>query len=202
MVQEVDLNSVTIRIVPPLKKVRLVDVLDAIVRVADRPIQYTVEGYAVVFTLDGSRINSMNLGMPVPPPPVAPARPALQTRAFKVDTNAFFRGLEQMFFHTPLPVGAADTGDALRLGVFPRIGVELKSPSFVLYNPITGMLLIRARQEDMEGIQAVLESLGGTPSATTESSAVGSGEGGWGILSQSARKRGAGRAEETPASKP
>jgi hypothetical protein len=46
----VDLDSISIKIDPPLADLRLVDVLDVIVKVADRPIKYTVEDYGVVFS--------------------------------------------------------------------------------------------------------------------------------------------------------
>jgi len=46
-----DINSIAIRILPPLSDVRLADALDAIVMVADRPIKYSIEDYGVVFTL-------------------------------------------------------------------------------------------------------------------------------------------------------
>ncbi len=49
--EQVDINTITIRINPALANVRLVDALDAIVRVADHPIKYTVTDYAVVFSL-------------------------------------------------------------------------------------------------------------------------------------------------------
>jgi hypothetical protein len=48
--EQVDVNGIAIRIRPPLTDVRLVDVLDAVVKVADHPIQYTVEDYGVVFS--------------------------------------------------------------------------------------------------------------------------------------------------------
>lgn len=51
--EQVDLNSVAIKIYPALNDVRLVDVLDAVVKVADRPIKYTVEDYGVVFSPRG-----------------------------------------------------------------------------------------------------------------------------------------------------
>jgi hypothetical protein len=52
-VEQVDLNSVAVKITPPLTDVRLVDVLDAVVKVADRPIKYWVEDYGVVFSPRG-----------------------------------------------------------------------------------------------------------------------------------------------------
>ncbi|MPN28348.1 hypothetical protein SDC9_175789 [bioreactor metagenome] len=49
--EPVDLEAITIRILPALEKVRLIDVLDAIVKVADHPLQYSITDYAVVFSL-------------------------------------------------------------------------------------------------------------------------------------------------------
>ena len=51
--EQVDLNSVAVKINPPLTDLRLVDVLDAVVKVADRPIKYSVEDYGVVFSPRG-----------------------------------------------------------------------------------------------------------------------------------------------------
>jgi hypothetical protein len=49
--EQVDISSIAIKITPPLNDVRLVDALDAVVKVADHPIKYTVEDYGVVFSL-------------------------------------------------------------------------------------------------------------------------------------------------------
>jgi hypothetical protein len=46
----VDLGSAIVRINPPLKNIRLIDALDAVVKQADVPIQYSIEEYAVVFS--------------------------------------------------------------------------------------------------------------------------------------------------------
>ena len=51
--EAVDINAITVKINPPLNDVRLVDVLDAVVKVAEHPIKYTVEDYGVVFSLRG-----------------------------------------------------------------------------------------------------------------------------------------------------
>ena len=72
----VDLSQVTIKISPPLNDVTLADVLDAITKVADVPIKYTIEDYAVVFS-------------PRPPEAVA-----LYSKQFHVDPNTFIQGLE------------------------------------------------------------------------------------------------------------
>lgn len=52
--EAIDLNSIAIRIIPPLNDVRLLDAVEAVVKVADRPIQYSVEDYGVVFSVRGS----------------------------------------------------------------------------------------------------------------------------------------------------
>ena len=49
--EAVDIRGVQVKIEPALTNVRLVDVLDAIVKVADRPIRYSITDYAVVFSL-------------------------------------------------------------------------------------------------------------------------------------------------------
>lgn len=49
-VEAIDVASILIRIRPPLSDVRLLDVLDAIVKVADHPIRYAIEDYGVVMS--------------------------------------------------------------------------------------------------------------------------------------------------------
>ena len=73
-----DMAGISIKIVPPLTDVRLADVLDAIIKVSDRPIKYSVEDYAVVFSLKG-REN-------IP----------LYTRMIRVNPNTFVQGLESV----------------------------------------------------------------------------------------------------------
>jgi len=48
--EQMDIYSVIIKLGLPVTDVRLVDVLDLIVKVADHPITYTVENYGVVFS--------------------------------------------------------------------------------------------------------------------------------------------------------
>ncbi len=161
---EIYFSATTIRIDTALKKVRLIDALDAIVRVADQPIQYSVEGYAVVLTLDGGRINSLNIGLPIPPPP-----PTFQTRAFKVDTNTFYPSLKKMFSYSIDPA-SGDGGGFLR-DIFQKLGVKLGSDCLVIYNPVTAVLLVRAPQAEFATIQAAVETLGGSAGAPVEAPA-------------------------------
>ena len=74
--EPVDMGAISIKINPALNDMRLADVLDAIVAVADRPIKYSIVDYAVVFSLKARE-----------------ATP-LYTRTFKVDPNTFYQGLQ------------------------------------------------------------------------------------------------------------
>jgi general secretion pathway protein D len=76
--EQQDVNSVTIMINPALEDIRLADVLDAIVTVANHPIKYSILDYAVVFSLKG------------------PEDPDLHIRYFKVDPNTFYQGLQSV----------------------------------------------------------------------------------------------------------
>jgi general secretion pathway protein D len=76
--EQVDIGQISIKIIPALTDVRLADVLDAIIKVAERPIKYSIEDYAVVFSLKGRE--------PAP----------LYIRYIKVDPNTFLQGLESV----------------------------------------------------------------------------------------------------------
>ena len=73
--EAVDVGATSIKILPPLNDVRMADVLDAIVKVADKRIKYSIEDYAVVFSLKG------------------PEQVPLFTRVIRVDPNTFEQGL-------------------------------------------------------------------------------------------------------------
>jgi hypothetical protein len=80
--EQVDLSAISIKINPPLTDVRLVDVLDAVVKVADRPIKYSVEDYGVVFSPRG----------------VEPARHEVTSFAFPGGTpNDFLNAVQEQF---------------------------------------------------------------------------------------------------------
>jgi tetratricopeptide (TPR) repeat protein len=75
--EPVDVGSFLVKI-PSLNNVRLADVLDAIVLVADHPIKYSVRDFAIVFSAKG------------------PETPQLFSRTFRVDPNTFYSGLENV----------------------------------------------------------------------------------------------------------
>ena len=74
--EPVDIGATTIRIVPPLLDVTLGQALDAITKSSDRPIKFSVEDYAIVFSLR------------------TPETPMLFTRWYKVDPNTFLQGMQ------------------------------------------------------------------------------------------------------------
>ncbi|HEY9173776.1 MAG TPA: hypothetical protein VI136_15950, partial [Verrucomicrobiae bacterium] len=76
--EHVDVAQIAIKLDPPVTDIRLADALDAIVRTAERGIRYSIEDYAVVFSLKGQEI--------VP----------LSSRTFKVDPNTFSQGLQNV----------------------------------------------------------------------------------------------------------
>lgn len=76
--EPVDINTVVIKINPPLTDIRLADVLDAICEVADHPIKYSIEDYAIVFSAKGAET------------------PMLYSRHFRVDPNTFYQGLQSV----------------------------------------------------------------------------------------------------------
>ena len=74
--ESMDASAINVKLT--LTDVRLADVLDAIVLVADHPIKYSVQDYAVVFSAKG------------------PESPQLETRTFKIDPNTFMQGLQSV----------------------------------------------------------------------------------------------------------
>jgi len=76
--EQIDINTINIKLNPALHDIRLADALDAIVTVADHPIKYSIKDFAVEFSLRGNES--------------AP----LVNRRFKVDPNTFIQGLESV----------------------------------------------------------------------------------------------------------
>ncbi len=87
--ERVNLNDVIVRL--RLSNVRLVDVIDAVAKVAETPIKYSVEDYAVVFTQRGTEAQQ------------------LFTRTYRVDPNTFVEGLQSVGF-VQLGVGGGAQG--------------------------------------------------------------------------------------------
>jgi hypothetical protein len=72
---QTDATSVTVKILPGLSNVRLMDVLNAITQTSSPPVKYWILDYAVLFSLRG------------------PGSATLETRTFHLDPNRFSEGL-------------------------------------------------------------------------------------------------------------
>ncbi len=131
-----DLESITVRIFPPLVRVRLADVLDAIVKTADKPIKYSIEDYGVVFSIKRNE-----------PPP-------LYTRMIKVDPNTFKSSLHWV-------TGKRETGeiqDVTRMlrEFLASINVDLSPPKTIFFNDREGTLLVRGTLQDLDTIETAV----------------------------------------------
>jgi beta-lactamase regulating signal transducer with metallopeptidase domain len=146
--ERVDMGAIAIKINPPLTNIRLADVLDAIVAVADRPIKYSIADYAIIFSLRGRETTP------------------LYVRTFKVDPKTILESLHK----TKHPEGTNGPGAtvvaALR-ELFASVGVDLdpvRHPGKALFfKDRQGMLLVRATLQDLDIIGQVLAVLDTAP---------------------------------------
>lgn len=157
--ESIDISSVTVRFNIPLRHVTMADVLDAIVRVADKPIQYAVEDYAVIFSLrpEATVVPSMATQPSGPAPPVV--------RTFHVDTNTFVGGLESAFGIRVDTKGKGESQSrkiqaALR-ELLAQLNVTMEGNKAIFYNELTGTVMARLTPEDMQIVQAAIVTLGG-----------------------------------------
>ncbi len=120
--------------------VRLADLLDAILVVADHPIKYDVTDYGVVFS-------SRN-----------PSEPQLYMRMFRVDPKTFYAA----------SVGSTNTPGELASKVsvaartfFTTLGVNMLVPpgKSVYFNETRGLLFVRATEQDLDTIERAIDAL-------------------------------------------
>jgi hypothetical protein len=157
--ESIDVASVNVRFNMPLRHVTMADILDAIVRVADKPIQYAVEDYAVIFSLRPDA--SATLSMPWRNPGPAP----LVVRTFHVDTNTFVGGLESAFGIKVETKGKGESQSrkiqsALK-ELLAQLNVSMEGNKSIYYNELTGTVMVRVAFEDLDVIRAAIETLGG-----------------------------------------
>lgn len=149
---------------PELKNARLVDVLDAIVKSADYPIQYSIADYGVVFSSKEQNPNE------------------LFTRTFRVDPRTFFANLG---YAGVLPqkdnTGNVATPDQKRhllfvkgpdaqiaiVNFFSRIGINLAPPKSVFFNDRVGTLTVHASEQDLDLIEQAIDTLNILPPEVT-----------------------------------
>ncbi len=159
-----DVGAVLVKFSLPLRNVSLKDTLEAITKVAERPIEYSVEDYGVVISPKPEPMGgkpAATVAGNVPEPWVA--------CTFKVDTNTFLAGLENAFGITVRSgdpgqpgVRARDVQTALKT-LLTQLGVNSVDARTIFYNDLTGMVMVRAKPDEQGVIQAAMETLGGTP---------------------------------------
>ncbi len=130
-------GAVHITIQPPLASISLGDLLDAIVKGADKSIKYSIEDYGVVF----SRKEQTS--------------PALFNRHFKVDTNEFPIALRKK------TGSQTNTVSVMAKSFFGTLGVDWESPNgkTVFYGDRLGELFVKATAADLDKIENGLEQL-------------------------------------------
>jgi len=133
-----DINTVSINIDPPLSDVRLADVIEAIVKVADKPIKYSIEDYAVVFSLRG------------------PESEVLVTRTLKFDPEVFLPNLRQRM-HLPDKSTDQEAIHALH-GFLADAGLDMRPP-YSAFLKERGLTLFHAPQEKIEAIERLFTEL-------------------------------------------
>jgi len=111
-----DVGATIVTIKRPLTDITLRQALDAVIKCADRPIKYSVEDYAVVFSAK------------------ARETPTLHTRWFKVDPEAFAKGLQGVTGFKLENTGGVGGEGVVHLGggfVGQRVPADQRRPSYV-----------------------------------------------------------------------
>lgn len=139
-----DINSVSV-FITSLEDVRLIDVLDALVLVADKPIGYRIES-------DGRVTFSAR-----------ETAAALFSRAFKIDP--WMLGSKTNQLNHPMMTSNAPEFYFARVQDFiSQIGVNLKSPpgKSIFYHDRLGKLFVKATPEDLDKIERAISTLQST----------------------------------------
>jgi beta-lactamase regulating signal transducer with metallopeptidase domain/LysM repeat protein len=162
--ESVDISTVTINFNLPLRNVNMKDVLDAIVKVADHPIEYTVEDYAVVFSPKAAWTSTIPEAAQT-----STAMPRLLVRTFLMNTNTFVPGLETAFgiklaTNTSAGEKSHRVQAALR-DLMTQLGIPMENGRSVFYNELTGVVMVRATSDELGVVSAAMETLGGSVQA-------------------------------------
>jgi beta-lactamase regulating signal transducer with metallopeptidase domain len=138
----------------PLGELPLSELLNRIVRSADRPLDYAVEDYAVVFRN-----------------PTGSTAPALFTRRYRLSHEALRPHLEQVL-GKPLGNNPPDAGVALRSYLIqcglsfpeaPRDGNPPQEQPAMYYNLGQGILFVRANEADLQKLETILAAISPPP---------------------------------------
>lgn len=144
------LPDITIRIDPPLRDVRLIDLLKAITQSASAPLGFQVEPYGVVFQHP------------------AQIRPQLITRVFRVDLEKTGKEPENLTGLESTPVRTTDwnkvpgSSPVLQETVrhlLKELGVSQLPPNAIFFNDRMGLLMVRATAGEVEMVEGAIEAL-------------------------------------------
>ncbi len=147
--ESLPLNDILVRIDPPLRDVRLIDVLRALTLSASVPIQFTVEDYAVVFAHK------------------PPRHATLVTRVLRTNPERLSTGLEstQRILGKTNGLASAEVHAApptIQEKVrqfFQDLGVSLLPPNALFFNTRLGLLMVRAPMDEIEIVENAIEVL-------------------------------------------
>jgi hypothetical protein len=152
--------------------VRLIDLLDAITKVADPPVQYSIEDYAVVLTL-ASSFSSENTAFVSRRPEAVP----LAANTFMVSSNDFIIGVEKTF-GVKIDMTQPHLLQRDLRQFLARLGINMDvSGKSAFYNDRNGILMVRATPADLELLAIAVATLGGTAGNPSPVTLSGSGDG-------------------------
>ncbi len=146
----VAIGDITIHINPPIRDVRMIDLLEAITQSASAPLGFTVEPYGVVFQKPSQ------------------IRPQLITRMFVIDMDKMGKDVANLrrveATQTPVPGVSPPSGRILQEKVrqlLQDLGVSLGPPNAIFFKDSfgKGLLRVRATVEEVERVEAAMEAL-------------------------------------------
>ena len=93
----------------------------------------------------------------------------LAVRTFHVDTNTFVAGLESAFGIKIETKGKDSQSRKIQSALkelLVQLNVAMEGNKAIFYNELTGTVMVRVAAEDMDVIQAAIETLGGQPTGS------------------------------------
>lgn len=154
--ETVDMNAVRVKMEAALRDVRLADVLDAIIKMADTPIKYSVEDYGVVFSPRGHEATPLYFRTFKLDAGALEGNLQLYLRTFKVDANALEENLRKFQVPTEGTNRGAITVSGLR-GFFAQHGVDVSPPKSLYYKDREGTLLVYASLAELDTIERAIQ---------------------------------------------
>ncbi|PWU12985.1 MAG: hypothetical protein C5B50_20290 [Verrucomicrobia bacterium] len=138
----VDANAVSISIQPALVGASLLQVLNAIVEVAEPPLRYSIDDSGVVFSL--RRADELA---------------ALQFRTIRVNPGSFKECLAKMAGIDPAQMRDPIQFHSAMTNFTSSLGVDTQPPKTIFFNQTEGTLVIRATKKEIDRIEQGVSAL-------------------------------------------